>query len=194
MQLATAVEARLVTGATARRRPARRPETSRPKACHVRSLEPSPHTLTESAMLHKIQVRLLGERAWEVGYSGSQNPMVFRSGARAVAAARALPVRLADEGHSAELTITLRDGWIAANFISKPQQPASAHGGLMSLKRLVRQDAFTEDSVRPCLRHDVQSPAAQNICLSCYRSSNSLDPRSRRADHTPLRRVSVRTR
>ena len=75
-------------------------------------------------MLHKIQVRPLGERAWEVGYSGSHNPMVFRSGARAEAAAKTLAVRLADEGHSAEVTITMRGGWVAAKFVSTPQTAA----------------------------------------------------------------------
>ena len=48
-------------------------------------------------MLHRIQVRPLGERAWEVGYRPSEHPMVFRSGARAEATAKTLAVRLADE-------------------------------------------------------------------------------------------------
>ena len=64
-----------------------------------------------------------------MGYRGSQNPMVFRSGAPAEAAAETLAVRLADGGHSAKVTITMRNGWVAAKFVSTPQTPAEREAG-----------------------------------------------------------------
>ena len=46
-------------------------------------------------------------------------PMLFRSGARAEAAARFLAVRLADEGAPVEIVIGLRDGAVGGRVIAK---------------------------------------------------------------------------
>ena len=70
--------------------------------------------------VHRIEVRPFGERSWSVSYgtAPSDAPMLFRSGARAEAAARSLAVRLANEGAPVEVVIGLRDGTVAGRFIA----------------------------------------------------------------------------
>ena len=70
--------------------------------------------------VHRIDVRPFGERSWSVSFGSepSEVPMLFRSGARAEAAAKSLAIRLADDGTSVEVVIGLRDGTVAARFIA----------------------------------------------------------------------------
>ena len=70
--------------------------------------------------VHRIDVRPFGERSWSVSYGAESTaaPMLFRSGARAEAAARSLALRLADEGAPVEVVIGLRDGTVAGRFIA----------------------------------------------------------------------------
>lgn len=76
--------------------------------------------------MQHIDVRPLDGRGWEVRVSGVENPLVFRSGARAEAAARALARRLAAQGLASELTITLRDGWVATRATAGPARAPRA--------------------------------------------------------------------
>ena len=68
-------------------------------------------------MLQKITVRPL-DAGWTVELDKLDAPMVFRSGAQAERAARALAERLAEAGESAELVIHLRDGTLAGRFVA----------------------------------------------------------------------------
>lgn len=74
-------------------------------------------------MMHRIEVRPFGERSWQLswGEGAGDEPMIFRSGARAETAARALAQRLAASGDSVETLIVLRDGSVAA----RSQTPAA---------------------------------------------------------------------
>lgn len=69
-------------------------------------------------MVHRIEVRPFGERHWQLSYGGraADHPMLFKSGARAETAARALAQRLALQGYGVETLIILRDGSVAARF------------------------------------------------------------------------------
>ena len=78
-------------------------------------------------MLHRIQARLLGEWAWKSPTAGP-NPLVFRRWL-AHKGGQDARGRLAGEGHSAEVTITMRHGWVAAKFASKSQTPAAREAG-----------------------------------------------------------------
>ena len=66
-------------------------------------------------MLQKIVIRPL-DAGWMVELERLDAPMVFKSGAQAERAARALAERLIDAGESAELIIHLRDGALAGRF------------------------------------------------------------------------------
>ena len=73
-------------------------------------------------MVQVIDVRPLGQ-GWIVRQAGAANPQVFRSGARAEDAARALGQRLAGAGHPAEVRIFLRDGALAGRISCAPRGP-----------------------------------------------------------------------
>ena len=68
-------------------------------------------------MLQKIIIRPL-DAGWTVELDQLAEPMVFKSGAQAERAARALAERLIDAGENAELTIHLRDGTMAGRFVT----------------------------------------------------------------------------
>ncbi len=70
-------------------------------------------------MLQKITVRPL-DAGWTVELDRLDAPMVFKSGAQAERAARALAERLIDAGENAELVIHLRDGTLAGRFVTAP--------------------------------------------------------------------------
>jgi len=70
-------------------------------------------------MVRLIDVRPLGQ-GWAVRQDGTANPQVFRSGARAEDAARALGARLARAGCATEVRIFLRDGALAGRFSCPP--------------------------------------------------------------------------
>jgi hypothetical protein len=59
--------------------------------------------------------------AWAVRSSLSDNPMLYRTGARAESAARDLAHRLADAGEPVVLEIRLRDGASAGRFLFPPR-------------------------------------------------------------------------
>ena len=73
--------------------------------------------------MHFILVEPLGD-GWRVRSSQVENDMSFRSGAAAETAARALAERLGRAGEGAEIQIRLRDGSLAARFVSPPIQEA----------------------------------------------------------------------
>jgi hypothetical protein len=58
--------------------------------------------------------------AWAVRTDGVANDMVFRSGGRAEAAARALGERLAADGQPAAICIFDRTGALAGRFVCAP--------------------------------------------------------------------------
>lgn len=57
-----------------------------------------------------IVVRPLDGHGWRLDVEGVLNPQVFRSGAHAEAAAKALAKRLVTNGAAAPIVIQLRDG------------------------------------------------------------------------------------
>jgi hypothetical protein len=57
------------------------------------------------------------EAGWAVQCDDVDNEMMFRSGAKAEAAARRLAQALADAGEPVEIQIHLRDGGRAARFV-----------------------------------------------------------------------------
>lgn len=68
---------------------------------------------------------------WKVVIEDITNEMLFRSGKTAEAAARDLALRLAEAGEASEVRIYLRDGRLAARFLSPalaPQEHAEASG------------------------------------------------------------------
>jgi hypothetical protein len=73
--------------------------------------------------MHLISVSPLGE-AWAVRSDGVANDMVFSSGARAEAAARALGERLAADGLPTAIRIFDRTGALAGRFICAPEATA----------------------------------------------------------------------
>jgi len=77
-------------------------------------------------MALKISVVPLGD-GWAVRSPSFENEMLFAAGAKAEAAARALALRYAARGQSAEVAIFLRDGALAGRFL----HPAAP--GLMSI-------------------------------------------------------------
>ena len=76
--------------------------------------------------MQRIDVKPFTGGAWQVTLDGVDNPLVYRSGARAEAAGRALAARLADEGVSSEVVITTRDGCVAARITTSPPLPRRA--------------------------------------------------------------------
>ncbi len=73
----------------------------------------------KGAMVQVIDVEPLGQ-GWMVRQAGAANPQVFRSGAKAEAAARALGARLAKAGQAAEVRIFLRGGALAGRISCAP--------------------------------------------------------------------------
>ena len=67
--------------------------------------------------MHLIMVEPFGD-GWTVRSSQVDNDMPFRSGAAAETAAKALAERLARAGEAAEIRVFLRDGALAARFVS----------------------------------------------------------------------------
>jgi hypothetical protein len=61
---------------------------------------------------------------WAVRSAAFENDMLFRSGAKAEAAARRLGRNLADHGQSCEIRVVLRDGTIAGRFVCVASDPA----------------------------------------------------------------------
>ncbi len=57
---------------------------------------------------------------WTVQHDLAENPMMFRSGAKAEAAARDLGGVFAQGGSKAEIQIYLRDGTLAGRFVCVP--------------------------------------------------------------------------
>ena len=80
--------------------------------------------------MRKIDV-LAVSGGWKVVVEDVTNDMLFRSGKTAEAAARDLALRLAEAGEASEVRIYLRDGRLAARFLSPaaaPQEHADASG------------------------------------------------------------------
>lgn len=69
--------------------------------------------------MHKIKVKPLSASGWMIEVDEVQNPQVFQSGKRAETAARALAGRLAQFGEEAEVSIYLRDGSVAGQFVAR---------------------------------------------------------------------------
>jgi len=63
---------------------------------------------------------------WAVRSDAIDNEMIFKSGARAEAAARRVAQALAAAGQAVKLHIHLRDGALAARFVVPPPEPAGA--------------------------------------------------------------------
>ena len=57
-------------------------------------------------------------KSWLLDHEGAE-PMLFRSGAFAEAAARSLARRLADAGVETRTTVLLRDGAVAGSFVTR---------------------------------------------------------------------------
>jgi len=57
---------------------------------------------------------------WTVQHDMADNPMMFRSGAKAEAAARDLGGAFAQRGSAAEIHIYLRDGSLGGRFVCTP--------------------------------------------------------------------------
>ena len=70
-------------------------------------------------MIEEISVAP-AEGGWSVRHGGDIEPTMFFSGARAEDAARRLAEAMAEAGHHAVITITLRDGALAGRFICTP--------------------------------------------------------------------------
>lgn len=58
---------------------------------------------------------------WTVQHEVAENAMMFRSGAKAEAAARDLASALAQRGAASEIHIYLRDGSLAGRYLCSPQ-------------------------------------------------------------------------
>lgn len=67
--------------------------------------------------MRKIEIRALPD-GWRVAVEGVANDIVFRSGRTAEGAARRLAQRLAQAGETSEIRLYLRDGTLAARFLS----------------------------------------------------------------------------
>lgn len=67
--------------------------------------------------MRKIEVKALPD-GWRVAVEGLANDIVFRSGRAAEGAARRLAQRLARAGETSEIRLYLRDGTLAARFLS----------------------------------------------------------------------------
>lgn len=67
--------------------------------------------------MRTISVSAIGE-SWRVAVDGLDNDMLFRSGAEAERAARGLAERLAKAGEWSEIRVHLKDGTLAARFVS----------------------------------------------------------------------------
>ena len=67
--------------------------------------------------MRKIEVRALPD-GWRVAVGGVANDIVFRSGRAAEETARRLAWRLARAGEASEIWLYLRDGTLAARFVS----------------------------------------------------------------------------
>jgi hypothetical protein len=67
-------------------------------------------------MAHVIVVEPFAH-GWAVRQPSVDNSQVFKSGAKAEAAARSLGARLANAGKPAEIQVYLRDGALAGRFI-----------------------------------------------------------------------------
>lgn len=72
--------------------------------------------------MRKIDV-LAVSGGWKVVVEDVDNAMLFRSGKSAEAAARDLALRLAEAGEASEVRIHLRDGGLAARFVSPAAAP-----------------------------------------------------------------------
>jgi hypothetical protein len=72
--------------------------------------------LQEETMVHVITVAATAD-GWTVRNDIAANAMMFRSGAKAEAAARKLGQTLARTGAPAEIQIFLRDGALGGRFI-----------------------------------------------------------------------------
>lgn len=67
--------------------------------------------------MRKIEVRALPD-GWRIAVEGVANDIIFRSGRAAEGAARRLAWRLARAGETSEIRLYLRDGTLAARFLS----------------------------------------------------------------------------
>ena len=74
-------------------------------------------------------------KGWAVRCDAIENPIIFRSGAKAEEAAKRLAQALADAGEMVELEIQLRDGEPAGRFICVPSA-ASAESNSLGSPRL----------------------------------------------------------
>ena len=71
------------------------------------------------------------DQGWFVQYDQVDNPMAFKSGAKAENAAKLLAEKLADAGHQAQIVVYLRDGTVGGRFVATPTtqiQRASTSG------------------------------------------------------------------
>lgn len=68
------------------------------------------------------------DKGWAVHCDAIENPMIFRSGAKAEEAAKRLAQAWADAGERVELEIQLRDGERAGRFLCVPSaEPAESN-------------------------------------------------------------------
>jgi hypothetical protein len=68
--------------------------------------------------MQTISVKPLDGKGWMVECSGAENGQMFVNGAQAESSARRLAQRLADAGRPSRLTVYLRDGSVAGQFVT----------------------------------------------------------------------------
>jgi len=70
---------------------------------------------------------------WSVRADTVANDMVFKSGRQAEDTARALALRLANNGRPVRLTLKIKDGQVAARFVCLPPVGPQTRSRLMEL-------------------------------------------------------------
>jgi len=68
--------------------------------------------------MEMISIKPVEGRGWVVECSGTANAQLFVSGAKAEMSARDLAHRFAQAGTSSRITLYLRDGSVAAQFVT----------------------------------------------------------------------------
>jgi len=88
----------------------------------MRRAYPDPQDQRRAAMSLMISIRA-AQDGWSVQGDTFENGMMFRSGAEAESAARALAQRYSDAGEPTEIVVYLRDGSVAGRYVSAPEPP-----------------------------------------------------------------------